>query len=82
MRVLFARVICSFRVLLDHLDDPVPSLPDGHEDASGQAPLARVAGWAGTLSVGTKVRVESPPELDLAVREKALEIARGYDREL
>jgi hypothetical protein len=35
VRVLFARVICSFRVLLNRLDDPVPSLPDGHEDASG-----------------------------------------------
>ena len=45
-----------------------------------EIPRSEIAFYASRLlSVGTDVRVESPPELIRAMRERALEVARLYD---
>ena len=53
---------------------------EGRDVVEARIPRSEIEYYASRLlSVGTEVRVEAPPELVLAVREKALEIARLYD---
>ena len=60
---------------------PVDNRPDGQHGGIVEAdiPRSEVDYYASRLlSVGTDVRVESPPELVEALRNKALEVARLY----
>jgi predicted DNA-binding transcriptional regulator YafY len=60
---------------------PVDNQPDGQHGGIAEAdiPRSEVDYYASRLlSVGTDVRVESPPELVEALRNKALEVARLY----
>jgi predicted DNA-binding transcriptional regulator YafY len=59
---------------------PVGVEGEGRDVVEARIPRSEIEYYAShLLSVGTEVQVESPPELVLAVREKALEIARLYD---
>ena len=61
---------------------PVDNRPDGQHGGIAEAdiPRSEVDYYASRLlSVGTDVRVESPPELVEALINKALEVARLYD---